>query len=146
MRSCCLSPLETVESHLQHLIKPFPVACHDSVCGFFKQCQDTVPWLPQVVAVVVGRPQLVALVCFFFRLAEALKPGDTINLQQCVNWLLTMSEAVLSAYTHAMNTCQAAGPQDALKQDYERARNVYLQVLLNIAADRGEVWGTWVWC
>lgn len=49
-----------------------------------------------------------------------------------------MSEAVLSAYTHAMNTCQAAGPHDALKQDYERARSSYLQMLLNIAADLGE--------
>lgn len=87
---------------------------------------------------LVGRPQLIALVCFFFRLAEALKAGNTTHFQQCVNWLLTMSEAVLSAYTHAMNTCQAAGPHDALKQDYERARSSYLQMLLNIAAELGE--------
>lgn len=49
-----------------------------------------------------------------------------------------MSEAVLSAYTHAMNTCQAAAPQAALKQDYERAKNGYLQKLLVIAADLGD--------
>ena len=53
-----------------------------------------------------------------------------------------MAEAVLSAYTHAMNTCQAAAPHSALKQDYERARSDYLQMLLDIAADLGEVWGT----
>ena len=50
-----------------------------------------------------------------------------------------MTEAVLSAFTHAMNTCQAADVQQALKQDYERARNHYLQTLLVIAADLGEM-------
>lgn len=57
--------------------------------------------------------------------------------EQCVKWLLTMTEAVLSAFTHAMNTCQAAAVQEALKQDYETARHDYLQVLLVIAADLG---------
>ena len=101
-------------------------------------------WCHYIVSIVgtrvslVGRPQLKALACCFFRLAEALKLGNTTYFQQCVNWLLTMSEAVLSAHTHAMNTCQAAGPHDALKQDYERARSSYLQMLLNIAADLGE--------
>ena len=49
-----------------------------------------------------------------------------------------MSEAVLRAYTHAMGTCQAAAPHAALKQDYEGARNGYLQALLVIAADLGD--------
>ena len=91
---------------------------------------------------LVGSLQLETLVYFFYRLAEALKSGNATYFQQCVNWLLTMSEAVLSAYTHAMNTCQAAGPHDALKKDYERARNDYLQMLLNLAAGLGEVPGT----
>ena len=56
-----------------------------------------------------------------------------------------MSEAVLSAYTHAMNTCQAAGLQEALKQDYERARNGYLQMLLDIDTDLGELQRTCAW-
>ena len=73
------------------------------------------------------------------RLAEALKTSNATYFEKCVNWLLTMSEAVLSAYTHAMDTCQAAAPQAALKQDYERARNGYLQALLVIAADLGDL-------
>lgn len=85
------------------------------------------------------KAKLVPLVAFFCRLVEALKPGNASYFEKCANWLLTMSEAVLSAYTHAMNSCQAAGPLLALKQDYERARNGYLHRLLDIAADLGEV-------
>lgn len=114
-------------------------------------------WSTQVQSVLLIQAKLVALVPFFCRLAEALKPGNTPYIQKCANWLLMMCEAVLSAYTHAMNSCQAAGPLLALKQDYERARNGYLHRLLDIAADLGEVWlgvpcaeglmpGVQMWC
>ncbi|KAL3138478.1 hypothetical protein ABBQ32_006268 [Trebouxia sp. C0010 RCD-2024] len=93
------------------------------------------PWWSAGLAV---RTALQALADTLARLAEALKTSNATYFEKSVTWLLTMSEAVLSAYTHAMDTCQAAAPQAALKQDYERARNGYLQALLVIAADLGE--------
>ncbi|KAL3155320.1 hypothetical protein ABBQ38_010884 [Trebouxia sp. C0009 RCD-2024] len=100
----------------------------------FRLPTDT-PWWSAGLAV---RTALQALADTLARLAEALKTSNATYFEKAVTWLLTMSEAVLSAYTHAMDTCQAAAPHAALKQDYERARNGYLQALLVIAADQGE--------
>lgn len=127
-----------VQCNTHHLLKA--LYCPANSVHYKEPIKVLLPWATQVKLALLIEAKLVALVLFFCRLAEALKPGNAAYIQKCANWLLTMSEAVLSAYTHAMNSCQAAGPLAALKLDYERARNGYLHRLLDIAADLGEVW------
>lgn len=51
---------------------------------------------------------------------------------------MRVTEAVLSAFTQAVATCQSGNTLPALQQDYEQARQLYLQRLLGLAATQGE--------
>lgn len=72
------------------------------------------------------------------RLAQLLQGGDLAHFEKGIKWLLTMTETVLVCFTQAMDSCQAAAKLQALKQDYERARHKYLQLLLDIAQSLGK--------
>ena len=73
------------------------------------------------------------------RLAGLLQSADQGDFGTCLSWLLRISEAVLSTFTQAIASCQAAALLPALQQDYEQARQLYLQRLLDLAVANGEL-------
>lgn len=73
------------------------------------------------------------------RLAGQLQSAEQAVFETCLVWLLRVTEAVLSTYTQAIASCQNAAIQPTLQQDYEQARQLYLQRLLDLAVSYGEL-------
>ena len=79
------------------------------------------------------------ILSFTCRIADLLQSAGEGEFETCLSWLLRVTEAVLSTFTQAIASCQAEALLPALQQDYEQARQLYLQRLLGLAVAYGEL-------